>query len=100
MEIENIVIQESGDETHIRCEGEFTISSLRKLNDILRTTIEGTGDIKLSLTHITAIDVTGIQLLYAWKNQLEASGRSTVVLFPEAKTVNDLLIKTGIIKLF
>jgi hypothetical protein len=98
METQGLIIQKSGDEVQILCEKEFTRSCTDAIQQMLAT--EKSGTVILSLQRATTFDVAAIQFVFALKKKLEVSGHNVRVLLPESESIKDLLVKTGITKLF
>jgi hypothetical protein len=89
-----------GKEIHIICEADFNIGNAGLIKEALLESLERNGDEILSLTNTPAIDVSGIQLAFSWKHELEAQGRRAEVLLPGKEDIKDLLEKTGITQMF
>jgi anti-anti-sigma factor len=86
------------EENHIQIEieGEFSIGTCEAIRPQLTSSIERTGLDTLQLKNVTTMDVSAIQLAYAWKKELKKTGRIGTVVCPEDENIKDLLVKTGI----
>ncbi|HEY0653736.1 MAG TPA: STAS domain-containing protein [Chryseosolibacter sp.] len=82
------------------CTVDFTATNAATIKAELMHSVERTGEEVLSLENVTSLDITGIQLAFAWRKALVAQGRKATVKLPRAGNINDLLEKTGIHKLF
>ncbi len=82
------------------CSNGFNAANAESIKAELMESVERTGEEILSLQHATALDITGIQLAFAWRKALTAQGRKATVELPRAENINDLLVKTGVTKLF
>lgn len=85
-------------ENGIRLEihGEFTSRCSEQVKKGLIASLSRDGAELLDLTQVSAMDVAGVQLAFAWKSALEQSGRKATIMLPEAENLKDLFTKTGI----
>lgn len=93
-------ITESNQVIHMTCSHDFNATNAAAIQAELMQSVKRTGEEVLSLQHVTALDITGVQLAFAWRKALVAQGRKAKVELPRAENINDLLTKTGITKLF
>lgn len=84
----------------MKSEGDFVIANSEAIKKALMDSVMRNGAESLLLTNVTAIDVSGIQLAYAWKKTLESLGRNAKVIMPQTPEIKDLLQKTGINQIF
>lgn len=98
----NVILEitENNQVVHMICTNDFNASNAASIKVELMQSVERTGEEVLSLQQATALDITGIQLAFAWRKALVAQGRKAKVELPRAENINDLLVKTGITKLF
>lgn len=80
--------------------GDITIRSSKTLKENLDLLLANTGKYHISLEAVTAVDVTAVQLLSAFVKQCMASARSHEITWPKDVSLNELLEKTGIKRLF
>jgi anti-anti-sigma regulatory factor len=95
-----IKIQETNEGLAMICEEDFTVANAHAIKEALLQSIERKGNEILSLVTATAIDASGIQLAFVWKEALKAQGRKADVLVPDSENSKDLLDKTGITQIF
>jgi anti-anti-sigma regulatory factor len=76
--------------------GELSVQAGYEFKEQLFSLLNTTGDLTISLEEIQSIDVSAIQLLYAFKKTWK--GKSLTVLWPEQGQTHDLIIKTNIKK--
>jgi hypothetical protein len=93
-------IAQIDNEIHMTCEAEFSVSNAVVIKQALQQSAARKGDETLSLTKARSIDLTGIQLAFAWRAALKIQGRNAKVLLPEAAPLKDLLQKAGITQIF
>jgi hypothetical protein len=80
-------------------EGECKVQNSFTLREFLLESVCRAGDETLILTHVTALDISGFQLIYLWKQRLESQSRRANISLPLDKGLTDLLEKTGITKI-
>jgi len=56
-------------------------------------------DLKLSLALVTSMDVSSIQLVYAFKSIARLNQRELSIIFPLDADASELLIRTGLMKM-
>jgi anti-anti-sigma regulatory factor len=77
-------------------EGDFTVRNSASIKTALLESISRQGNETLVLKDVTALDLAGIQLAYAWRKVLQAQGRDASIVLPEDEGIKDLVRKTGI----
>jgi anti-anti-sigma factor len=80
--------------------GDLTVQHSRELREFFFNNTEIKKENRLVLKGVTALDIAGIQLIYAWRNSIETRGGRTRLTMPGSNNLRDLLEKTGITKLF
>jgi len=88
-----------GDEMTVHVQGDIRIQYALEFKKILSASFERTANERLVLAHVTAFDVTGVQLAYVWRKELMARGRLASIRWPENQALNELLEKSGITKI-
>ena len=56
-------------------------------------------DLKLSLALVTSMDVSSIQLVYAFKSIARLNQKDVSIIFPVDSDASELLIRTGLMKM-
>jgi len=85
--------------TTLNVAGDLTVQFCDEFkNQLLQLSAEES-DLKLSLTLVTCMDVSSIQLVYASKKLAQINQREFIIIFPVDSNVSELLIKTGLMKL-
>jgi hypothetical protein len=100
MKKEIFEILQKGNALQMVCSTDFSIANAQVIKKCLLMSVTRTGDEVLSLCEATSIDLTGIQLAFAWKQILKQQNRRGTVLLPEKEGIKDLLQKTGITEIF
>jgi anti-anti-sigma regulatory factor len=80
----------------LTAEGDFTVRNGATIKTSLLENASEKSDEALNLKNVTALDLAGIQLAYAWKKNLQAQGRQASITWPEEESIKDLIKKTGI----
>src|SRR4051794_28351824 len=83
------------DELRVDAANEFTAAHGEKIKSQLLN-MSREGHESLDLTNISAMDVVGIQLAYAWRKALLQNKRKGTVMLAESENIKDLFTKTGI----
>jgi hypothetical protein len=101
-DMENTILKlvETGKGISMICNDDFSAANARAIQESLLKSSARKGDEVLSLAKAISIDVSGIQLAFAWKRALQAQGRKADVVLPQSENIKDLLDKTGITQIF
>jgi anti-anti-sigma regulatory factor len=94
-----ITIKQTEKNLQMISDGEFNIQNSSSIKSFLLESLSRSGNEILILSDVAAFDVSAIQLVYAWKKELEMQGRTANVLFPISESLKDLLEKAGITKI-
>ena len=98
MKTSTFTIEQNPDFLKISCKEQFTMAEMSELRDALLS--HDPKPMIFSLVEAKAIDVAAIQLLFCCKNEAVRKGYPFSVVFPAEPSIQDLLQKTGITKLF
>jgi ABC-type transporter Mla MlaB component len=77
-------------------EGDFNLRNIAHAKAALLESNSRKNDEALNLKNVTALDLAGVQLAYAWRKSLQAQGRQATITLPEDEGIKDLIKKTGI----
>lgn len=96
MKTNELKIVSTGKEIRLEIQGDVTIGTRKKIKNDLLPSVATEGNMSLDLSQANMMDVTGIQLAYAWKKALAQNQRTGIVILPESENIKDLFVKTGI----
>ena len=79
--------------------GDLTVQFSEQFKDQLQKFHAKNDKLELSLTGITSMDVTSIQLIHTFKSFIKSNNKKMTIVYPENSDVTELLRKTGLIKI-
>ena len=79
--------------------GDLTIQFSNEFKKQLLQFSTEESDLKLSLALVTCMDVSSIQLVYAFKSIARLNQRELSIIFPVDADASELLIRTGLMKM-
>jgi len=79
--------------------GDLSVQYAEQIKTDFLQLLESMKDVCLNLEKVSTIDVTGIQLIYALKSELEKQEKKFLLIHPDNVTLQELLEKTGVLKL-
>jgi anti-anti-sigma regulatory factor len=92
----DIAVQKRKDTTTIRLGGDVTVRIAAVLQQRLSQLARTPADTVIDLSHATAVDVSAVQLLMAFKRTTKAEGRTFSFLPPTDPALARLMANTGI----
>jgi anti-anti-sigma regulatory factor len=95
-----LTIEETNDKVKLLVTGNLTVQHSKELQRILLQHCEFKTTVQLVLDDVAALDVAGIQLAYAWKNEVIKKGGVAEVSLPAERALLELLDKASITKIF
>jgi ABC-type transporter Mla MlaB component len=92
--------ESSDDKVRLIAVGDWAVQYATEVKSSLMQAFVPAKEIHLDLKEVTALDLSGIQLTYAWITEIRKQGTPVVVSMPTDASLLDLLEKSRITKLF
>jgi anti-anti-sigma factor len=86
---------EKNDAVHVVLDGELTIQRACKLKEILLSQLRAGKTIRVDLTHVSAIDISGMQLLCSAHKAAKSSGGYLRIIPPLSDTIEQTVRIAG-----
>jgi ABC-type transporter Mla MlaB component len=93
-------IENGDDKVRIAALGDWVIQHATEMKTCLANALIQAKDMHLDLSEVTAFDVSAIQVVFLWKNEIKNLNNQIIISMPIDASLLDLLEKSGITKIF